>query len=371
MKILITGANGFVGKNLVSALEYSDDIEILSYTRKDTEETLSKYTKDCDFVVHLAGVNRSENVKDFYDVNQDLTKRLIDSLITNNNMVPILISSSIQSALDNDYGISKKAGEELVLEYSREYDVPVYIYKLPNLFGKWSKPFYNSVIATWAHQISRDEEISISDPNYEITFVYIDDYIEEIKNRIFESNRMMKDEYFVEPTYTKSLKEVSDLMIEFKESRINRFISDMSDDFTRKLYSTYLSYLDEDNFKYDLITHSDDRGSFTEILKSYESGQVSINVNKAYETKGEHFHHTKTEKFIVVKGKASIKFRNIFDNHIIELVVSDKKLEVVDIPPGYTHNITNLLDEDLITVMWVNEPYDPKKSDTFIKEVKE
>lgn len=371
MKVLITGSNGFVGKNLLMTLESYKDLEILTYTRDNTYEELRDYCSVCDFVIHLAGVNRTTDSSDFYNVNADLTDTIIKNLEESNNIVPVMISSSIQAELDNDYGKSKKLGEDKVREYGIKNNVPVYIYRLPNLFGKWSKPFYNSVVATWCHQISRDEDITLSNREHLITFLYIDDYIKDIIKKLYEVERGFQTNYNVEPTYTKSLGEVSDLLFSFKESRTSRYISDMSDEFTKKLYSTYLSYLDKDNFKYDLITHSDDRGSFTELVKSDYAGQVSINVSKAYESKGEHYHHTKNEKFIVVKGKASIKFRNVLDDEVIEYIVSDEHLEVVDIPTGYTHNITNLTSEDLITVMWVNEPYDPNNPDTFSKLVEE
>lgn len=371
MKILITGANGFVGKNLLMNLEEYNDLEILTYTRNNSLEDLKHYCSVCDFVIHLAGVNRTNNSDDFYNVNADLTDTVIKNLEESNNIVPLMISSSIQAELDNDYGKSKRIGENKVREYGLRNKIPVYIYRLPNLFGKWSKPFYNSVIATWCHQISRNEEITLNNENHEITFLYIDDYINDIINKLYETDRSFDTDYNVEPTYTKTLKEVADLLYEFKESRNTRYISNMSDEFTKKLYSTYLSYLDKNDFKYDLVTHSDDRGSFTELVKSNFAGQVSLNVSKAYESKGEHYHHTKNEKFIVVKGKASIKFRNVLDNEVLEYIVSDEHLEVVDIPTGYTHNITNLTQEDLITVMWVNEPYDPENSDTFSKLVEE
>ncbi len=369
MKVLITGANGFVGKNLVSTLQYDDSIEIIKYTRQDSLETLKQYCETSDFIVHLAGVNRTTNVDDFYDTNESLTETIIRYLEESNNLIPILLSSSIQSDLDNDYGKSKKAGEDIVLEYSKRNKVPTYIYKLPNLFGKWGKPFYNSVIATWCHLIAHDEEIDINDRNIEIEFVYIDDFIKSIISNIKDEERNIQKYYNISPSYKKTLGEIADTLYEFKENRKNLHISKMDDEFTSKLYSTYLSYLPEDKFSYPLTMHSDSRGSFTELLKAKSFGQVSVNVAKAHETKGEHWHHSKNEKFIVIKGKASIKFRHIFSNEVIEYVVSDEKFEVVDIPTGYTHNITNLLDEDLVTIMWVNELFDPNDTDTYFEKV--
>lgn len=369
MKVLITGANGFVGKNLVSTLMYDEEIEIIKYTRQDSLETLYKYCSEVDFIVHLAGVNRTENSDDFYATNESLTETIVKYLKDSNNLIPILLSSSIQSDLDNDYGKSKKAGEQIVLDYSKEHGVPVYVYKLPNLFGKWGKPFYNSVVATWCHLISHDEEIQINDPSIELELVYIDDFISAIISNIKAEKRDIKDYYTVEVSYHKTLGEIADLLHEFKENRVNLNISNMNDEFTSKLYSTYLSYLPTDKFSYPLLMHSDSRGSFTELLKAKSFGQVSVNVAKAYETKGEHWHHSKNEKFIVIKGKASIKFRHIFSEEVIEYIVSDEQFEVVDIPTGYTHNITNLGEEDLVTIMWVNELFDPNDTDTHPEKV--
>ena len=366
MKLLITGSNGFVAKNLISSLKYQEDIELLLYNRSSTNDDLKKYCLEADFVIHLAGVNRSESDDDFFNTNKGLTELIIDYLEEANNLVPILLSSSIQAELDNVYGKSKKAGEEIIIDYGKRNNVPVYIYQLENLFGKWSKPFYNSVVATWCFSIARDEEIVVNDENYEITLLYIDDLIKDIINKIYLEDRVFDTYYQVNPTYKTTLGIIRDTLFEFKENRKSLYIANMSDELTSKLYSTYLSYLPTDDFSYPLITHSDSRGSFTELLKAHSFGQVSVNVSAPYEVKGEHWHHSKNEKFIVLKGKASIKFRNIFSDEVIEYIVSDKKFEVVDIPTGYTHNIANLLDEDLVTLMWVNEVFDPSDTDTHV-----
>lgn len=370
MKVLVTGANGFVAKNLISTLEYMDNVEVLAFSRADDLATLKVYCSEADFVVHLAGVNRTENVNDFYDINSNLTEIMLSYLKASNNQAPILLSSSIQAELDNDYGKSKKIGEDIVRNYGIENNVKTYILRLPNLFGKWSKPFYNSVIATWCHQVSRSETLEISNPDYSLNLLYVDDLVQHIIDII--SGKVSEQEANkLQPIYTKTLQEIADLLYEFEENKKNRYISDMADGFTKKLYSTYLSFLAVDNFKYPLITHSDERGSFTELVKAQSFGQVSVNVSSAYETKGEHYHHTKNEKFIVISGKASIKFRNIYTDEVIEYIVSEDKYEVVDIPPGYTHNITNLLEKDLVTIMWVNEPFDPNTPDTYQKLVEE
>ncbi len=372
MKVLVTGSNGFVGKNLISTLSYLDDIEVLAYSRADSLETLVTYTKNCDFVIHLAGVNRSENTDDFFDVNKDLTNTIVKLLEKHNNIVPILVSSSIQASLDNVYGQSKKAGEDIIIDYSKRNDVEVLIYRFSNIFGKWSKPNYNSVVATWCYNVANNKEIIINNEEHVLTLVYIDDIVEDIINKIVNKDYdKSKVFYEIDKVYDVSLIDLANIIKSFKDMRTSLFIPNMNNELVNKLYSTYLSYLDPKDFSYPLLTHSDSRGSFSEIIKSNYFGQVSLNVSSAYEVKGEHWHHSKNEKFLVVKGKASIKFRNIFSDEVIEYIVSDKKLEVVDIPTGYTHNIANLLDTDLITIMWVNEPYNPNKPDTFYKKVEE
>lgn len=368
MKVLVTGANGFVGKNLVATLNEMENIEVLTYTKDDSLETLEKYCLEADFVAHLAGVNRPKNTEEFYNINNDLVSVMLEYLKTSDKKAPILLSSSIQAELDNDYGKSKKITEDIIKKYGVDNDVKTYILRLPNLFGKWCKPFYNSVVATWSHLIAHNEPIEVSNPDHQLELLYIDDLVSEIIKFIVNDN-LVSDYYQMSPTYKVTLGEISKLLYEFKESRNNRYISRMDDDFTRKLYATYITYLSEDDFKYDLIMHKDPRGSFTELIKGDTFGQVSVNVSAPFEVKGEHYHHTKNEKFIVISGKASIKFRNIHSDEVIEYIVSDEKYEVVDIPPGYTHNISNLLDKDLITIMWVNEPFNPNVPDTFVEKV--
>lgn len=370
MKILVTGSNGFVGKNLVSTLNNSNGYEVLIFDKDNTLDDLDRFARQCDFVVHLAGINRPEKPEDFYKGNAGLTETLCNLLLEVNNPVSILVSSSIQAELDNDYGKSKKEGEEILLQYSKESNAEVFIYRLPNLFGKWTKPFYNSVVATWSHQIARNEEINVDNPNHEMNLVYIDDLVHEIVEAINGMGNHVSNSYYEVPiTYKTTLGELSTILKSFRSSRNNRFIPNMNDPLTKKLYSTYLNYLPEKDFSYPLVMHEDDRGSFSEFIKSDYAGQVSINVSKPHVTKGEHWHHSKNEKFLVVKGQGVIKFRDIFSKEVIEYCVSDQKLEVVDIPTGYTHNIVNLGDEDMITIMWVNEPFDPSNPDTYPMEV--
>ena len=368
MKILVTGAKGFVGKNLTAELK-NRECEVLDATRKTSKEQLEEYAKDCEFVFHLAGVNRPKDEKEFFEGNVKFTSELIELLKKHNNKSPIVLTSSIQAVRDNEYGKSKKAGEDLLFEYAKETGAKVYIYRLPNLFGKWSKPNYNSVVATFCHNIARDLDIEIHDPEVELTLCYIDDVLDEFM-RALEGNPTIEGKYCVVPvTHKIKLGKLAELIYSFKESRNNLYVPDMGDEFTKKLYSTYLSYLPKDKFSYELKMHSDERGSFTEFLRSKERGQISINVSKPGITKGNHWHHTKNEKFLVVSGEAIIRLRHLGSDEIIEYHVSGEKLEVVDIPVGYTHSIENVGDTDLVTVMWANECFDPDDPDTYYMEV--
>lgn len=369
MNILITGANGFVGKNLVATLEQEGSNHILKVTKQTSSDQLKKFTQQADFVFHLAGVNRPEKEVEFKEGNVDFTGHLINLLKEANSKAPILITSSIQAENESPYGLSKKAGEELVFAYGKETGVPVYVYRLPNLFGKWSRPNYNTVIATFSYKIARDEEITVNDPNVELTLVYIDDLIEEFL-RTLEGKETKDGQYCKVPVvYQETLGHIVELLKEFKASRNNRVISNLSDPFTNKLYSTYLNFLPTDRFSYPLVMHEDERGSFTEFVKSPFAGQVSVNVSKPGVTKGQHWHHTKNEKFLVVSGYGVIRFRSPFDDNVIEYEVSGDKLEVVDIPTGYTHSIVNSGEIDMVTIMWVNEMFDPNNPDTFPMEV--
>lgn len=369
MNILVTGAKGFVGKNLTAELRNRGYKNIFEVTRDTDSSLLEEYTQKCDFVFHLAGVNRPEDKAEFMEGNAGFTQQLLNLLQKNNKKVPVLLTSSIQVEKDNPYGKSKKAGEDLLFDYSKETDADVYVYRLSNLFGKWSKPNYNTVVATFCHNIARGLDIQINDPDAELNLCYIDDLLEEFI-RALEGNPTREDKYCIVPvTHQIKLGELADLIKSFKESRKNRYVPDMEDGLTKKLYSTYLSFLPEDQFSYDLIMHTDERGSFTEFLRSHNSGQVSINVSKPGITKGDHWHHTKNEKFLVVSGEGLIRFRHIDSEEIIEYRVSGEKLEVVDIPVGYTHSIVNVGDTDLVTVMWANECFDPDNPDTYYMEV--
>lgn len=367
----------------------------------DTEPTLlEQYTKECDFVFHLAGVNRPKDPAEYKAGNFGFTSTLLDLLKKANNKAPVMLASSIQAALDNPYGKSKKAGEDRLFDYGRENNVRVLIYRFPNVFGKWSRPNYNSAIATFCHHIAREQPIQVNDPEVMLHLVYIDDVVEELLKALSgrehrqekEQVKAFKDDVInvvkinkervetgkqfctVPVSYKVKLGDVAQLIQSFKESREKLQVPDLSDPFTKKLYATYLSHLPEDQFSYPLKMNVDERGSFTEFIRTPDRGQVSINISKPGITKGQHWHHTKNEKFLVVSGKGKIQFRKVTNNTeakeaVITYYVTGDKLQVIDIPTGYTHNIINEGDDDMITVMWASEAFDPEKPDTYFLEV--
>lgn len=381
MRILVTGAKGFVGKNLCATFKniaqgkdksfgINSNIEVFEFDIDTDISLLDAYCKECDFVFHLAGVNRPENEDEFMKGNFGFTSTLLDNLKKYHNTCPIMISSSIQAELDNPYGCSKKAGEDLMFAYSEETGAKVLVYRLPNLFGKWCRPNYNSAIATFCNNIANDLPIMVNDRDVRMTLVYIDDLITELISALKGEENKYGIFCKVPIEHKITLGEIVDLIYSFKESRENKSIADMTDNsFSKKLYSTYLSYIPKDQFRYPLKMNIDDRGSFTEILRTPDRGQFSVNISKPHITKGNHWHHTKNEKFLVVSGKGVIRFRKIGEEKVIEYFVTGDKLEVVDIPIGYTHNIENLGDTDMVTFMWCNECFNPNKPDTFFEEV--
>ena len=369
MKILVTGAKGFIGKNLVAELRNRKYEGIFEYDRDTDSSLLDEYCKEADFVFHLAGVNRPKEQSEFMEGNFGFTSDLLDSLKKNNNNCPVMISSSIQAELNNPYGESKKAGEDLLFDYGVETGAKVLVYRFPNVFGKWCSHNYNSAVATFCHNIANDLPIQVNDPSVVMNLVYIDDVVDELINSIDGKENKIGSFCEVPVVHTINLGEIADLIYSFKNSRENRSVPNMADAFTKKLYSTYLSYLPENQFSYDLKMNEDQRGSFTEFIKTPDRGQVSVNISKPGITKGNHWHHTKNEKFLVVSGKGVIRFRKIDSEEVIEYFVSGEKMEVVDIPTGYTHNIENLGDTDMVTIMWANESFDPEKPDTYYLEV--
>lgn len=369
MKILVTGANGFVAKNLIAELKNQKYTDIFEYSRDTEESLLDSYCEECDFVFHLAGVNRPQNQEEFMEGNFGFTSILLNSLKKYKNKAPVMISSSTQAVLDNPYGKSKKAGEDLLFSYGKETGAKVLIYRFPNVFGKWCKPNYNSAVATFCHNIAHDLPIQVNDPSVVMNLVYIDDVVEELIKALDDKENRNGDFCEIPVVHTIVLGEIVDLIKSFKESRKTLNVPNMSNSFEKKLYSTYLSYLPKEQFSYPLKMNVDNRGSFTEIIRTIDRGQFSVNIAKPGITKGNHWHHTKNEKFLVVSGKGLIRFRKIDTEEIIDYYVSGDKMEVVDIPTGYTHNIINVGDTDLVTFMWANEAFNPDKPDTYFLEV--
>jgi UDP-2-acetamido-2,6-beta-L-arabino-hexul-4-ose reductase len=364
MKILVTGSEGFIAKNLIVTLKSRHYDDILEFNHRSSDADLADYCRRADFIFHLAGVNRPEDPDEFIEGNIELTRKLIGHLNTAQNRCPIVFSSTIQAEMDNPYGKSKKAAETLLLAHHEETSASVIIYRLPNVFGKWSRPNYNNVITTFSYNISRNIEIKINETNPTLQLVYIDDVIDEFVNDIDVTKRKRSMINSINIVYSKKLFEIADLIHSFKENRLDRFVPCMKDDFIRKLYATYLSYLPENEFSYPLKANQDERGSFSEFIKTMGHGQVSVNLTKPGITKGNHWHQTRNEKFLVVSGEAIIRFRHVLSKEVIAYHVSGSKLEVVDIPPGYTHNIENVGSTDLVTIMWANEPFDPNHPDT-------
>lgn len=369
-KVLVTGAKGFIGKNLVLELKNRKTFEVFECDVDTTEEQLAQFAKECEFVFHLAGVNRPQRTEEFMEGNYGFTTKLLEILQKNGNMSPILMSSSIQAKLDNDYGKSKKAGEDYILDYGSNNSIATYVFRLPNVYGKWCRPNYNSAIATFCNNIARGLEIKVNERSTLLTVVYIDDVVNAFIDAADGVVTRDDEGYCKVPVEDKiTLGEIVDTLYSFKDSRKTLSVANMNRGVIKKLYSTYLSYLPEDEFAYDLRMNADARGSFTEFLRTDGQGQVSINISKPHIVKGNHWHHTKNEKFLVVKGTGVIRFRKIGTDKVIEYPVSGDKLQVVDIPCGYTHNIENVGDDDMVTVMWANEPFDKDRPDTFYEEV--
>ena len=380
MNVLITGANGFVGRNLAATLEnirtgkdqvhqLEEEIELLLYTREDGVEKLREYLAAADFIFHFAESDREEDEEAFMEANYDPAVQMLDMLEELDNPCPIVYLSSDHAIRNSPFGHCKKQVENLLREYGQRVYAPILIYRLQGMFGKWGKIEYNSVTATFCHHIARGLPIMINKRTTQITIFYIDDVVEEMLRALDGCETWKGDFCVVKPKYVVELGELVDQLYSFRTSRENHQVPDLLDDFTRKPYATYLSYLPEDDFSDELKPNVDERGSFTEILRTEHHGQFSVNISKPGVAKGQHWHHTKSEKFLVVSGKGVIRFRQLHSDKVIEYYVSGDKLEVVDIPTGYTHNIENLVDTDLITFMWATECFDPERPDTFALEV--
>lgn len=366
MNILITGARGFMGKNLRSALtgRCGDAHRLMLLDMPHTEEELLAAAAEADFVFHLAGVNRPTDPADFQKGNADFTRQLLTLLKERGKRPPVLLSSSIQAALENPYGQSKLSAEQAVADYGRETGSAVYLYRLPNVFGKWSRPNYNSAVATFCHNVARGLPITVNDPSVTLRLVYIDDVVEEFL-RAMEGQPCREGEWcVVPPVHEVNLGHMAELIQSFPALRDSLTAPDQSDPLVKKLYATYLSFLPPEDFSRPTVTHADQRGSFTELLHMGSRGQVSLNVSRPHITKGDHWHQTKHEKFIVLQGEGVIRFRKVGDSTVIAYKVSGENLTVVDIPTGYTHSIENTGDTDMLTLMWANEVFDPAHPDT-------
>lgn len=399
MKILVTGAKGFVGKNLCTQLNnirtgkarcYGDLTvsAVYEYDLDSTPEELDTYCRDCDFVFNLAGVNRPQNNEEFMQGNFGFASTLLDTLKKHQNTCPVMLSSSIQATLagrfgTSEYGKSKKAGEELFFDYGKETGARVLVYRFPNLYGKWCRPNYNSAVATFCNNIAHDLPIQVNDPNVELELLYIDDLVEEMIDALkgnehhcefdgVETVLKADGRYCAAPvTHHVKLGEIVDLLYRFADLSKTLMIPDMpADSFAKRLFSTYLSYLPKEKAIFDLNMNVDDRGSFTELVHTLNCGQVSINISKPGVTKGQHWHHTKWEQFIVVSGHGLIQLRKEGTDEILNYEVSGDKIQSVIMLPGYTHNIINLSEtENLVTVMYCNEIFDKNRPDTYFEPV--
>ncbi len=399
MNILITGASGFVGRNLTEALKniknrkdrVNSDIvidEIFLFDKESTEEEFLHYCENADFVFHLAGVNRPTEGETFTGGNVDLTVRLINVLEAINNECTVMLAGSVQASLSgryagSEYGESKRQGEEIVFAHGEKTKAEVLVYRFPNIFGKWCRPDYNSAVATFCHNIARGLPVTVTDESIELELLYIDDLVEEMLMAIrgrehrcsFEGVSPMPDENgrycYVPVTHRATLGKIVDLLRQFDSQPGTLIMPEIPDgSFAKKLYSTFLSYLPKENISFPMKMNRDERGSFTELIRSNNCGQVSVNISNPGVTKGQHWHNSKWELFIVVSGKALIQQRKIGTDEILTFEVSGEKIEAVHMLPGYTHNIINLSDtEDLITIMWANEGFNPDKPDTYYEEV--
>ncbi len=390
--VLVTGSEGFLGRNLCVALQRLDGVKVLRFDVQNTLAELEQQVARADFIFHLAGVNRPKDEKEFVEGNSDLTRLLCEFAAKHKSCAPILLSSSTQAASDNAYGKSKRAAEDALIDYSEKTGIPVLIYRFPNLFGKWSRPNYNSVVSTFCYNITHDLPIQVNDPAYTVTFAYVDDVVEECLRQALGAgdwalgggagaghwalgartqNLDASTQYYYEiaETYSVSLGRLAGLVKAFRAVRDGGPMPDLSDPFTKKLYSTFLSYYDARNFSYPVKMNTDNRGWLFELIKSEQFGQIFVSLTHPGITRGNHGHSTKVEKFCVIQGQGVIRFRQVVTNEICEYKVSGEHIQIVDIPPGYTHSIENIGDTEMVTLFWANEIFNPEKADTYYEEV--
>lgn len=365
-QVVVTGSQGFIGRNLMASLSLLPDLEALPFDLQDPPGALAERLAQARFVFHLAGVNRPTDPGEFASGNVGLTQRLLEHLRAAGRPVPVLLSSSTQAALDNPYGESKREAEALVRAYGQETGAPVFIYRLPNVFGKWSRPDYNSVVATFCHNAAQGRPLVVHDPGREMALVHVDDVVAEfLAARQGNPHRGPEGEPLVPRVFSITLGDLAERIQGFPGTRRSREVPGVGDDLTRLLYSMYLSYLPEDRFAYPLETRRDPRGWLAEVLRGRDLGQIFVSVTHPGIARGNHWHHTKTEKFLVVSGEAVVRFRRIAGTEVLEYPVSGSEPRVVDIPPGYTHSIVNTGATDLVTLFWASEPFDPGRPDTY------
>ncbi len=370
MKVLITGANGFVAKNLRTLLAERQDIEVVNFSRDHSTDELSMFIRKVDFIFHLAGVNRPKNVEEYKSGNSDLTVTLCSLIEASGKIIPVVFGSSIQAELENSYGRSKLAAEQSLLEFSNRTSNPIYLFRLPNVFGKWCKPNYNSVVATFCHNIAQNLPIDINDASVPIHLVYVDDVV----NRFISimDGAVTKEVYCnVDPVYEITIGKLVEKIKIFRASRNTLITERVGTGFDRALYSTYLSYLSPEKFSYALVSHCDSRGDFVEMLKTKDSGQFSYFTTHPGVTRGGHYHNTKTEKFLVLNGEAVFRFRHIITDEFHELKTSGQVPTVVETVPGWTHDITNIGDGVMFVMLWANEIFDQDQPDTYARSLSE
>lgn len=367
MKVLVTGSDGFIGKNLLVKLA-ENSIDYACFTQHQSIEDLPRLLENVDFVFHLAGVNRPRDPVEFTKQNYELTVELIAAIRIIKRAIPIVFTSSTQAVLDNAYGTTKKLAEEALIEFSNSNDSPIFIYRLPNVFGKWARPNYNSVVATFCNNISQNLPIQIDDPSKVITLLYIDDLLNSFLGILNQSSSGISWPA-VKPVYSLSIGDLASRIQSFRDSRDTLITEEVGVGFKRALYATYLSYLKKEQFAYKLLGHEDGRGRFVEMLKTKDSGQFSFFTAYPGVTRGGHYHHTKSEKFLVLQGLARFRFRNLLTSEAYELSVDSMTPKVVETVPGWTHEITNIGDNDLIVMLWASEAFDKAKPDTIANKV--
>ena len=367
MKVLITGANGFVGKNLQQYLVERCDVEVVCFTREHHATTLPEMLRDVDFVFHLAGINRPQDPEEFVTGNAGLTYTLCTAIASCRRSIPVLYTSSIQAKQDNPYGVSKRAAEDALFELHRSNGNPVHVFRLPNVFGKWCRPNYNSVVATFCYNFARDLPIQVNDPSSSLTLVYVDDVVERFIRLMDGAVGAVDADGFeiIQPQYTTTVGELACQIKAFKESRSSLLTERVGTGLVRALYASYVSYLPKECFVYEIAEHRDTRGVFVEMLKTPDCGQFSYFTAHPGVTRGGHYHHSKTEKFLVIKGQARFRFRHMQTDEAHELVTSGEKAEIVETVPGWTHDITNIGTDEMVVMLWANEVFDRAKPDTY------